>query len=103
MQGLIVNELLPYLFSNYPAIDSSRIAITGHSAGGWGALSLGVRFPEVFKAIVAMSPVWSLAKIAYDLVDNPAASWLRVVDYSALPPSTTQSPENGYFRYDPLR
>lgn len=56
METYIVDELHE-LVQNKFNIPSHRIAITGHSMGGHGALVLGLRNPNQFCSISAMSPI----------------------------------------------
>ncbi len=56
MHSYIMEELLPLLFANFP-IDSQRLALSGHSMGGMGALVLGIRYPEVFHSLSALAPI----------------------------------------------
>lgn len=56
MYNYIVSEIPETLESNFNA-DMDRIAISGHSMGGHGALVIGLRNPEIFKSISAFSPI----------------------------------------------
>ena len=38
-------------------IDESRQAISGHSMGGHGALSIGIKYADRFKSISAFAPI----------------------------------------------
>ena len=40
-------------------VDLSRQGIFGHSMGGHGALTLGLKYPEIYKSISAFSPICS--------------------------------------------
>ncbi len=40
-------------------VDVGQLGITGHSMGGHGALTIGLRHPELFKSISAFSPIVS--------------------------------------------
>jgi enterochelin esterase-like enzyme len=46
----IVRELVPFVKSSY---NISGVAVMGHSSGGYGALSLGMRYPDVFQAVAS--------------------------------------------------
>jgi S-formylglutathione hydrolase len=66
MQSYIMDDLAELISQNF-AIDAARHAITGHSMGGHGALSLAMKYPGRFKSVSAFSPIC-----------NPAASdWGR--------------------------
>jgi S-formylglutathione hydrolase len=60
MESYIVRELLP-LLTELP-IDCDRIGIFGHSMGGHGALTLGLRHPGVFKSLSAFAPICAPAQ-----------------------------------------
>lgn len=52
-----ISEELHTLVQKQFSIDPRTIAISGHSMGGHGALTLGLRFPEKFCSISAFSPI----------------------------------------------
>ncbi len=52
-----VSEELHTLVQKQFSIDHRMIAISGHSMGGHGALTLGLRFPEKFCSVSAFSPI----------------------------------------------
>lgn len=58
MYDYITQELPTTLFGNFPA-DRSRQSITGHSMGGHGALTIGLRNPDVYRSISAFAPICS--------------------------------------------
>lgn len=58
MRSYIEDELPAIIAANFPA-DMSRQAITGHSMGGHGALTIGLRNPDRFKSISAFAPIVS--------------------------------------------
>jgi S-formylglutathione hydrolase FrmB len=50
-------ELVAYVDKNYRTIPKKESrGIAGHSMGGYGAIKLGMLFPDVFSAVYAMSP-----------------------------------------------
>ena len=51
-QAMAAKEIL-----KWPFIDSSRIAVYGHSGGGAMTLNLLFRYPEIYKTGIAGSPV----------------------------------------------
>ena len=56
-EDYIVNDLVSYIDSNYRTIPHFNWrAITGHCAGGYGALNLAMRHPKVFRYVGALSP-----------------------------------------------
>ena len=58
MRDYIEKELPELIASKFPA-DMSRQGIMGHSMGGHGALTIGLRNPDRFKAVSAFSPIVS--------------------------------------------
>ena len=58
MSSYIERELPEIIAANFP-VDMSRQGITGHSMGGHGALTIGLRNPDVFKSISAFAPIVS--------------------------------------------
>jgi len=58
MESYVTGELLEAAASVAP-LDLDAVAITGHSMGGHGALTLGLKRPDLFKAISAFAPIAS--------------------------------------------
>ena len=56
MYSYIVSELPALLEANFPA-DPARQAITGHSMGGHGALTLALRNPGRYRSVSAFAPI----------------------------------------------
>ncbi len=56
MYSYIVKELPDLVFKHFPG-DRMRQGISGHSMGGHGALTIGLRNPETFLSISAFSPI----------------------------------------------
>lgn len=56
MESYVMADLPKLLFENFP-LESSRQAITGHSMGGHGALTLAMKYPGTFKSVSAFSPI----------------------------------------------
>lgn len=88
MRSYIERELLTIIADNLPA-DMSRVAITGHSMGGHGALTIALRNPDMFKSVSAFSPIvspincpWGQKALGGYLGDN-ADNW-REYDACAL-------------------
>ena len=50
----LVRELVPFVDQRYPTRPGAR-AVTGKSSGGFGALRLGMRHPEVFGVVASIS------------------------------------------------
>ena len=56
MWSYITEELPTALFSRF-ALDEGRQAITGHSMGGHGALTIAMSFPGRFASVSALAPI----------------------------------------------
>jgi S-formylglutathione hydrolase len=56
-ENYIVDDVVKYVDSHFRTIaaPASR-GISGHSMGGYGALNLAMRYPDVFGAVYALSP-----------------------------------------------
>ena len=54
-----VTQELPDLAGAHFALDLSRAGIAGHSMGGHGALTIGLKHPERFRSISAFAPISS--------------------------------------------
>jgi S-formylglutathione hydrolase len=59
MRSYIEDELPQVLAGNFPAADMGRVGITGHSMGGHGALTIGLRNPSRYRSVSAFSPIVS--------------------------------------------
>ena len=58
MYDYVTKELPEILFANFPG-DRNRQGITGHSMGGHGALTVGLKNPHIYKSISAFAPICS--------------------------------------------
>jgi S-formylglutathione hydrolase len=56
MWSYITDELPALIADEYP-VDMERQAITGHSMGGHGALTIALRHPERFRSVSAFAPI----------------------------------------------
>mgnify|MGYP001826867707 CR=1 FL=1 len=56
MYDYVLKDLQAAVFDNFPG-DRSRHGITGHSMGGHGALTIGLRNPGIFKSLSAFAPI----------------------------------------------
>jgi S-formylglutathione hydrolase len=76
-EDYILRDVVGYIDANYRSIarPESR-GIAGHSMGGYGAVVLGMKHPDVFSAIYALSPC-CLAMEGDFGSDNPA--WQKAI------------------------
>ena len=58
MYDYVVSELPALIESEFP-VDPSRLAISGHSMGGHGALTVALKNPGRYKSVSAFSPICS--------------------------------------------
>ena len=56
MYDYVVEELQSAVFANFPG-DRRRQGLTGHSMGGHGALTIGLRNPGVYTSLSAFAPI----------------------------------------------
>ena len=60
-----VTEELPALIAAEFPVDMDRQAITGHSMGGHGALTIGLSFPDRFRAVSAFAPIVAPSQVPW--------------------------------------
>ncbi len=58
MYDYVTAELPALVMSEFPA-DGQRQGITGHSMGGHGALTIGLKNPDTYRSISAFAPICS--------------------------------------------
>jgi len=64
MRSYIESEL-PALIAQHFPVDMKRQGITGHSMGGHGALTIGLRNPDRFRSVSAFSPIVAPAQVPW--------------------------------------
>lgn len=64
MRSYVERELPEVIAAHFP-VDMERQAITGHSMGGHGALTIGLRNPERFRSISAFSPIVAPSQVPW--------------------------------------
>jgi S-formylglutathione hydrolase len=76
MESYITQELRQIIVEQFPA-DPNRIGIFGHSMGGHGALTLALRYPELFRSVSAFAPIcapmrcpWGQKALSHYLGEN---------------------------------
>ena len=85
MYDYITQELPQVVFGNFPG-DPDRHGLTGHSMGGHGALTIGLRNPDLYRSLSAFAPIsttlhspWGQKALGYYLGDD-RSTW---EDYDA--------------------
>lgn len=64
MWSYVTKELPEFIAANFPA-DMARQSIMGHSMGGHGALTIGLTFPEMYKAVSAFAPIVAPSQVPW--------------------------------------
>ena len=64
MRSYIEDELPALIAGSFPA-DMARQGITGHSMGGHGALTIGLRNPGRFRSVSAFAPICAPAQVPW--------------------------------------
>jgi S-formylglutathione hydrolase len=57
MYSYVVDELPRVVAKHFPAADIARSGIFGHSMGGHGALTIGLRNPDKYRSLSAFAPI----------------------------------------------
>lgn len=98
MRSYIEDELPALILREFPMADLHRQGISGHSMGGHGALTIGLRNPDRFRSISAFSPIvsplncpWGEKALTGYLGDN-REGW-RAYDACALIADGARVPE----------
>jgi S-formylglutathione hydrolase len=64
MWSYVTEELPELLFAHFPA-DAKRQGIIGHSMGGHGALTVGLRHPDRFRSVSAFAPIVAPSQVPW--------------------------------------
>ncbi|GKS69153.1 hypothetical protein W03_11570 [Nitrosomonas sp. PY1] len=56
VESYIIRELRSIIVNQFP-VDANRIGIFGHSMGGHGALTLALRYSELFRSVSGFAPI----------------------------------------------
>lgn len=64
MWSYVTDELPALVAAHFPA-DMTRQSIMGHSMGGHGALTIGLTFPDRFKAVSAFAPIAAPSQVPW--------------------------------------
>ena len=80
-ERFVARDLVAYVDSHYRTLATrdSR-GLTGHSMGGYGALRIGMKYPEVFGSVYAMSACCLAAPLATGGPEMAKAEAIRSVD-----------------------
>lgn len=78
-----VTKELPALVADRFPVDMARQGIMGHSMGGHGALTIGLRHPDRFRAVSAFAPIVAPSQVPWGrkalggYLGDDAAAWRR--------------------------
>jgi S-formylglutathione hydrolase len=96
MYDYVTRELPAIVFERFPG-DAARQGIFGHSMGGHGALTIGLRNPQTYRSISAFAPIcsplscpWGDKALGHYLGPDRAA-WVKY-DASLLARSVSERP-----------
>ena len=64
MWDYVTDELPKLIAQNFP-VDPARASIMGHSMGGHGALTIGLTYPERYRAICAFAPIVAPTQVSW--------------------------------------
>jgi len=93
MQTYVLEDLPTLIFDSFP-LDRDRQAITGHSMGGHGALTLAAKSPGRFRSVSAFSPICN--PTVSDWGKKQFKAYLGSVEAGAVHDATTLA-EGGAF------
>ncbi|WP_340111271.1 alpha/beta hydrolase [Maribellus mangrovi] len=94
-EDYIVQDLVPFIDENLRTIAHFNWrAVVGHSAGGAGALKLGMKYPHVFRHVAASSP--GMGGSAGILFMAPYMLWEKDLWDGTLLPTTPYNPMQPY-------
>jgi len=65
MYSFITNELPEAVMVACPEVDVQTRSITGHSMGGHGALTIGLKQPSIWRSVSAFSPICNPTKVPW--------------------------------------
>ena len=89
MYSHVVDELPALLAAQFPALDTTRASIFGHSMGGHGALTIALKNPARYRSVSAFAPITAPIQVPWGQKALPRylgedrAAW-RAYDASAL-------------------
>ena len=65
MWSYVTEELPALVAAEFPMLDMGRQAITGHSMGGHGALTVALRHPGRFRSVSAFAPIVAPSQVPW--------------------------------------
>ncbi len=65
MLSYVTQDLPALIAAEFPVADMTRQSIMGHSMGGHGALTIGLTFPDRYKAVSAFAPIVAPSQVPW--------------------------------------
>lgn len=62
-----IEQELPTLIAEHFPVDMARQSITGHSMGGHGALTIGLRNPDRYRSVSAFAPIVAPSRVPWGI------------------------------------
>ena len=97
MESYVTIDLLAAVSANFP-IDRDRLGLMGHSMGGHGALTLGLKHPDLFKTVSALAPIAAPSQVPWGQKALPRylgkdeANWRQADAVALLEDGRTTAP-----------
>lgn len=92
-EGFLSRDLVAYIDSHYRTVaDRDSRGLSGHSMGGYGTVRVGMKHPEVFSALYAMS---SCCLMNNPALPPPAPEGARGRGNAPAPPAPTPASAQG--------
>jgi S-formylglutathione hydrolase len=64
MESYVTRDLMTIVATNFP-IDLARVGLMGHSMGGHGALTIGLKHRELYKTVSALAPIAAPSQVPW--------------------------------------
>jgi len=95
-EDFILLDLIPYVDGHYRTVTSRQgRAIAGLSMGGYGAMKIGLKHPEMFAAAASLSGAMGAARSSHRPIDDPVFRKLIESVYGP-PDSPTRAAEDPF-------
>lgn len=102
-EDFILRDVVGYVDKNFRTLArAASRGIAGHSGGGYGAIYLGMRHPDVFGAVYALAPC-CLTGGTEELNPIQERAWKRVgrlASREELPQARLSAPEDFFINFD---
>ena len=66
MEDYVVGELVPAIHEQL-GVGEGRLGLSGHSMGGHGALTLALKYPELFTSVSAFAPIVAPSQVPWGI------------------------------------